>query len=296
MFLKLIAKLLSHPGKDFNTTTLRAWGSLLRSPYQGSVVAPDVVSDSQRFIGDEEKVDDVALQWNVRVLKEPLRHGAAQLLKVDPNKVTVAKRTQVFRNPILKDKGSRSRKNDLKPDMTIHVNASSAYSSATMLVMGDNKFSGAWDFETSWKEIHKNSKLKLDEDMRPFRQLATYCWVGKTRYGYIMSDQELLAVRVWYSKDKAGKETWGMEVSHPIPWDASSRSLTVNLAIWWLGVMAMNERERPIKSKGQTPRINGWYENKGPDGKIESYTHILVGKTMPANEKPLNDPVYPRGR
>lgn len=273
---------------------MRAWRTLLHSPYRGQVVTPDVITDSQRLIGDEEKVDDVALQWNMRVLKEPLRQAAAKLLNGDPTKVTVGKRQYSFPNPG-KDK-SAQRVTDLKPDMTIHITPKDDYSLPTILVMGDNKYSGAWDFEKSWDIIHKVRSGSLKMSMRPFRQVATYCRVGRTRYGYVMSDQELLAVRVWCSKDQAGDDVWGIEVSHPIPWDASSRSLTVNLAIWWLGVMAMNERERPIRTKRETPRINGWYENKGRDGKIESYTHILADQKISADKKPKDDPVYPRRR
>lgn len=292
VFLGLLSNLFYVPGEDFTLPNLMAWSTLLRSPYQGPVVSPDIISNSQRLIGDEEKVDDVALQWNVNVVKGPLRAAAAKMLNDDPNRVTVAKRQHCFPNPT---KTTVARKNDLKPDMTVHISPKNDHSLATMLVMGDNKYSGAWDFEQSWKVIQQRGKKNMDMSMRPFRQIATYCMVGKTRYGYIMSDRELLAVRVYCNKDKAGVAHWGVEISHPIPWDASPRCLTVNLAIWWLGVMAMNESERSIKSRSKTPRINGWYENQGGDGKVQSYTHILSRNTLAAGKKPTRDPVYPRG-
>lgn len=284
---------MSHdPGEDFNLTNLMAWGPLLRTPYNGPVVSANVISNSQRLILDEEKVDDVALQWNVNVLKGPLRAAAAKVLREHPNRVTIGKRLHCFPNPE-KEAGS-SRKNDLKPDMTIHINPKDDRGLAKILVMGDNKYSGAWDFEQSWKVIQNRGTKNRNMSMRPFRQVATYCLVGKTRYGYIMSDRELLAVRVYCDKDQAGIDHWGMEISRPIPWDASPLSLTVNLAIWWLGVMAMNESERPIKARSKTLRINGWYANTGRDGKVQSYTHILSKNTLATDKKPVRDPVYPR--
>lgn len=288
--------MLRDPGEDFNITNLRAWTPLLSIPHQGPVTSPDIITDSQRVIIDEERVDDVALQWNVKVVKEPLRAAAARMLNddVNPSRVSVGKRLFTFPNPYKKT--GPGRKNDLKPDMTIHINPKDDRDRAEMLVMGDNKYSGAWDFEESWRILKQGGKIGFKPSMRPFRQIATYCKVGRTRYGYIMSDQELLAVRVHCDLDQAGAEHWGMEVSHPIPWDASSRSLTVNLAIWWLGAMAMNESERYIKSRARTRRINGWYENKGPDGKIQSYTHILSKRTVAPGSKPPRDPIYPRER
>lgn len=226
-------------GQDFNITNIMAWHHLLGRPYQGPLISQDVVSDSQRLIGNEEKVDDVALQWNVRVLKGPLRAAAPYIIKDDPSKLTVGKRDCTFKNPL---KRGTSRKNDLKPVMTVHINPkNNSPGPVKMLVMGDNKYSGACDFQQSWAVIRNKGRKNMDWSIRPFRQVATYCMVGETRYVYVMSDKELLALRVFCNTDQTGVNHWSMEVGHPIPWDAQgSRELTVNLAIWWLGVMAMN--------------------------------------------------------
>lgn len=57
-------------------------------------------------------------------------------------------------------------------------------------------------------------------------QIATYCKVSGTRYGCIMSDNELIAVRVFCGEDDDVNplDNDSMEVSKPIPWDASGRS------------------------------------------------------------------------
>lgn len=69
-----------------------------------------------------------------------------------------------------------------------------------------------------------------------------------TRYGFILTDQELVAIRRVQGQDgKAVKG--GLQLSHPIPWksdkapyEPKSRSrsqaprLTVALALWYLGM------------------------------------------------------------
>ncbi|CAN8097591.1 unnamed protein product [Discula destructiva] len=281
--------------KDFNIKNIKGWSHLLRLPYAGEVVEPSVITDSQRVIDHEKKVDGVALQWNVRVLQGPLRTAPAGT-SINGGQVSVAKRQHCFPN----SNKRTCRKNDLKPDMTIHRRATQGGKSATMLVMGDNKYSGAWDFETAWKSMHFGNSQNLGEDMRPFVQISTYCYVGETRYGHIMSDTELIAVRVFRLEERnASNEVtvrkWSTEVSNPIPWTASGRgTLTVNLPIWWLGVMAMNKSERAIKPRNRCPRINTWLEDKNSQGKTIGYTHLLSGMRVAADQKPVLDPVLQR--
>jgi hypothetical protein len=81
-----------------------------------------------------------------------------------------------------------------------------------------------------------------------------------TRYGFILTDQELVAIRRVQGQD--GKAVKGdLELSLPIPWksdkalyEPKSRSrsqaprLTVALALWYLGMLAAQDTNWPLNN------------------------------------------------
>ena len=77
---------------------------------------------------------------------------------------------------------------------------------------------------------------------REFRQVLSqvnlYMKQHGTRYGFIVTDQEFMAVK---QVDKKGN----LKISHAIPWTASGTmeepQLTVSLALWYLGVLGSDE-------------------------------------------------------
>lgn len=90
------------------------------------------------------------------------------------------------------------------------------------------------------------------------RQIYTYCITANARYGFLITDQELLAIRISWL-ESAGKTlpktTREEEVKRrqrkgnleykAIPWtndgsdsSSSTHGLTINLALWWLHMMA----------------------------------------------------------
>lgn len=252
-------------------------------PLTQKVVDPKVVTDSQCVIENEDHVDDVSLQWTMAVIKGPLR-TAVDRLSLGRNRIpSIAKRRHSFANPALK----KSATNALKPDVTIHYPPRPGFTVPTVLVMGDNKFSGAWSFVEAYTKDDPAS-------MRPFLQVLTYCAAGNTRYGYIMSDIELIATRSFCEVDEdTGLKHWSMEVSASIPWNASGRGkLTVNLAIWWLGVMATNKTHRAIQPRNECHRINTWFEDKDGAGVTRGYTHVLSKRRL--LREPVRACVIPR--
>lgn len=108
------------------------------------------------------------------------------------------------------------------------------------------------------------------ERLRPLEQLATYCRFGETRYGFILTQEELVAFRVRrldprllpdvlsYEKPFAGIEY------KAVGWNESgSGKLTANLAIWALGCMGMNDHHRIMETSGGQPlasmvRLTKW--------------------------------------
>ncbi|KAI0186930.1 hypothetical protein EV127DRAFT_345214 [Xylaria flabelliformis] len=98
----------------------------------------------------------------------------------------------------------------------------------------------AWP--SSMIETHKvfyGVKEPGDIECRPLQQLAWVCEQAKTRYGYIITDSDLLVCR--FFKTPSGDK---FEVSLMlVPWSTSGSYLTTDLAIWWLCMKALTEEK-----------------------------------------------------
>lgn len=131
----------------------------------------------------------------------------------------------------------------------------------------------------SGRQLQKTHRVTV-ERLRPLEQLATYCRFGETRYGFILTQEELVAFRI-RRLDPAlivtgplgtgpvkDKPYAGIEYKS-IPWHASGPGkLTANLAIWALGCMGMNDHHRIMETSGgelldSMVRLTKWtYEDK----------------------------------
>ncbi|KAI0004790.1 hypothetical protein F4779DRAFT_59627 [Xylariaceae sp. FL0662B] len=92
-------------------------------------------------------------------------------------------------------------------------------------------------------------------NVRPLRQLANLCKIAKTRYGYIQTDQDLVAC--CFSHNGLGH--WNVALM-PVPWSKHGENqLTTDLALWWLAMLAMSApQHRKIVRKEEIIRINEW--------------------------------------
>lgn len=123
------------------------------------------------------------------------------------------------------------------------------------------------------KPISKTHKVTIERTL-PLKQLASYCRFAETRYGFILTQEELVAFRVRRLNSKLLANTDDHKKAHAgieyksVPWDASGTDkLTVNLAIWVLGCMGMNEHHRVMETSDQKPlrsmvRLSKWTHDK----------------------------------
>ncbi len=97
----------------------------------------------------------------------------------------------------------------------------------------------------------------------PLRQLADICDVAKTRYGYIVTDQELVAC--CFYKSETG--TWEAAVM-PVPWSRHGQAqLTTDLALWWLCMLAMpSPQHRALVSRANLVGIGEWELRRADHG------------------------------
>lgn len=121
------------------------------------------------------------------------------------------------------------------------------------ILPGDAKISRNWVSSDLPKRLAvKGSPAVSTEILWPIRQVLHYCVESQARYGYIISDKELVVLRVGL-KESQNTATGLSELRHSIndeslvewasiPWehDDGCKGLTVNLALWVLHLLAAN--------------------------------------------------------
>ena len=125
------------------------------------------------------------------------------------------------------------------------------------------------------------------ERLKPLEQLATYCRFAETRYGFTLTQKEVVVFRVRRidntlitpSEDRKLHAAFEYK---SIPWDASGPGrLTVNLAIWTLGCMGMNDAHRAMEAPGNKPlpnmtRLTKWTH----DNAKKVYRNVISGREI----------------
>lgn len=166
------------------------------------------------------------------------------------------------------------------------------------ILPGDTKVSYKWkSTEIVPKEVNANDLVQ--NWFWPLRQIFTYCMNFKTRYGYIISDEEVVAVRVRVpcerleenkskrrivlSKDRGTLEYVPIYNSTQDP--SGEKRLTMNLAIWWLHLLAANNRS--------IQTTYGPLKDEILDGLGKAPTPIRQEETPAASEVAITDRASP---
>ena len=127
------------------------------------------------------------------------------------------------------------------------------------LLPGDSKISTKW----SSSQIHLG-KVELrwgtKSQLSPLRQIYSYCLAHNRRYGYLITDLELVAIRIRFQNDndaegdmitpdpdtlRARARKSSVLEYKAIPWQSqplnanqTAGGLTMNMGLWWLHIMA----------------------------------------------------------
>ncbi|WAO95854.1 Hypothetical protein NCS54_01349900 [Fusarium falciforme] len=114
-----------------------------------------------------------------------------------------------------------------------------------------------------------------DSAKYPIGRLVTYCRTAGTRYGFVLTSKEVVVVRV---STASTPRAFHVECQ-AIPWGASGDSaLTVNLALWFLAMMSLNDDHRPICDSIELLPLNSWSRSLGSDGQIVYQHHLSMRK------------------
>jgi hypothetical protein len=115
-------------------------------------------------------------------------------------------------------------------------------------------------------------RLKKPDAIYTLRQLATYAAIGKTRYGFILTDKEVVIVRFHVKSQNVEEYAAGWVA---IPWkETGMYTLTAPLAVFSLIMMSLNDDHRQIVVGNNTLSLDAWIREKLWDGKVIFYHHL----------------------
>ncbi|KAI4120195.1 MAG: hypothetical protein LQ338_007190 [Usnochroma carphineum] len=213
-------------------------------------------------IHDEDSLDALLISWTQQVVSNALTTIQKDSLEHPFHEaIYMVRGGQAYNPPDSSNEDARSKK-DARPNRPNRPDrpdwagvlrpsherdlAQSSMKPKTIL-LGDTKLSSKWS-STRIPPADRIREIKKDV-ASPISQIYRYCVRAKARYGYLITDSELVAVRI----DMESPEAFQQRVKGPrrrqltlrykaIPWDnAASRDpelLTVNLALWLLHFLA----------------------------------------------------------
>lgn len=239
-----------------------------------------------RWITNERDFEGLVLiPWNHKVVEEALNQSQERLWG------------RVARETVYMTVGSQAERPapNLNPDWAgIQGEPTDSFdqSKPENILPGETKLSKKWQSSKIRKGQVTKTYDKTDW-LRPIAQLYTYCIHSGKRYGYIITDKELLATRIrstsdWDKDDSISRFRQdnklisdspttrvldqGIMECKAIPWRFpeihSPNELTVNMAIWCLHMLAAencdiedhyqplrHEKYRPVKIPNETASL-----------------------------------------
>ncbi|KAL2148972.1 hypothetical protein VTH82DRAFT_1658 [Thermothelomyces myriococcoides] len=300
--------------KDFTFGSIYlAYGDILDKPLDATYRPAQTPSTTPTTIIDENGIDTLGSVWSCNIVRAPLK-VAGPLLRSRPGMKTadladtpdptLAPKKISWKHPT----DSRVSTN---PDWAVQDNKLfKKYRHAhrddppkyLVYAVGDSKLTQKW--KSAWLS-YEESKCVVDTDppyhrpgtpapsyqkkkdikderVKPLKQLATYCRYGETRYGYLVTQTELVALRV---RRIPGDRTAAIEY-RAIPWsDNGPGKLTAHLAIWALGCMGMNDSHRAMEQPDGSPlpsmaKLTWWKEDKAK----MTFTNVISQRVISAAE------------
>lgn len=181
-------------------TYIRRWNeiqvSVLKRLFDdilGTTKARAQIDNSPRAIQNESGFGDIVLEWNRKITSQALLESQEYMGFNEIIEMVRGCNAEKFPG------GSR-----LGPDWATVVNADAPADSDVIypppsIMPGDSKYSRRWtsaDIRMGKNKFTNPRKVKIPPWMWPVSQIYTYCRWLRTRYGYLITDQELVLVRI----------------------------------------------------------------------------------------------------
>ncbi|KAF7545061.1 hypothetical protein G7046_g9649 [Stylonectria norvegica] len=129
--------------------------------------------------------------------------------------------------------------------------------------------------------IHPDWTVHQEKDRVKIVLLATYCKATETRYGFLITPDELVACRFHQLPDAS---KLGVHYK-AVPWENHGRDkMTVNLAIWALSMLAVDPEQRKMVAEDALLPLNSWHPVNA-DG-TGGFSHYLTRQILQSTEIP----------
>ncbi|KAK7978554.1 hypothetical protein PG988_006044 [Apiospora saccharicola] len=252
------------------------------------------ISPERLDLYEEESVKILAEQWNEKVVQHALR-GTQELLHRKLPEGPFGDGQIYFRKNHGQGHITSQNGRPQKPDWCVYQKKDGwGTKPCPNLLPGDIKPAKKWKSE--WI-TSSDSTMRRKADL-VLNQITKYMYLGGKRYGFILSEEELVAVRLsMFTRDTEALQELAQDDSAAaahmigsfqnlddksdedfadaqrrqgryleycgIPWDASGEdSFTVNLTLWWLTVLAMQDAS--IKSVGDYTPLSSLIRGQSP--------------------------------
>ena len=259
---------------EFNFDTLRRMSegllyTVLEQPLSKDLPLFSPLPLMFRTISDEDSLDSLLVKWTQSVVCEALSMMHEQHPELNDFHVRMARGGQASGLNAIPRRlrpdwaGVRLRScDDNDPDLQL----------PNVVLPGETKLSRKWKSgEIKWGKTTESQKD--DPWMLPLLQIFKYCINANTRYGFLITDEELVLVRTGPSSQS---RTDGIQRHRPdektkaagflqckvVKWDPKdSDGLSINLALWWIHLLAAHESRiafsyRPLDEKMTFSRPN----------------------------------------
>ena len=167
--------------------------------------------------------------------------------------------------------------------------------------VGDSKLAQKW--KSDWLKLASSTKVQRDpglsmkkpkisgvesERVKPLNQISAYCRFAETRYAFILTQEELVALRIRRipipAANKEPNKRYAAVEYAGVPLTAET-GLTANLAIWTLACIGMNDACRAMETAGNKPmdameRLTRWTF----DAKANVYENVISKRKIPGGE------------
>lgn len=240
----------------FNIDNLNeSYGHILDAPIpQGELNVPDPrTSVTVVEIRRTEHVNEL-IKWNDDILGPTIEYGRHSLqLEIGVGLNRTYRASNLNAGGEIGRKLSRSNKHGTGKVKVDHVIELDGFPLPT-LVLGLGRPS---HFFTG--RPLSNGRKQREENLWPLRQLANLCFLENTRFGYILTDVDLLACCFSAQDPTTSILKWSAQIM-PIPWSKSGRAqLTTDLALWWLCMLALSgPHNRMVTPPWEMTSIDAW--------------------------------------
>lgn len=202
-------------------------------------------------VHDENSLDCFLVLWTWQVVSDALAATQRDHLTHHPNEAVYMVRggqAQFSSGPNSRDPASSEKPDWAAVRRPVHESGLHQGSMKPKIILpGDTKLSSKWSSTQLPRGLRKREMAKNVSN--PIGQIYRYCLRANARYGYLITDDELVAVRIDIESPEAFYKRHGglrrREIVlrfKAIPWDNAASTdpelITINLALWLLHLVA----------------------------------------------------------